>query len=80
MRMSRNPFYPMRPRMPSSRYSGNAATTYRGKTSSGRPPTSKGFTGLTINVTPSNRIGWRKARMARSDGTRWVLLDDVVGN
>jgi branched-chain amino acid transport system substrate-binding protein len=36
--------------------------------------------GLTINVTPSNRIGWRKARMARFDGTRWVLLDDVVGN
>jgi len=36
--------------------------------------------GLTINVTPSDRIGWRKARMARFDGTRWVLLDDVVGN
>lgn len=36
--------------------------------------------GLTINVTPSNRIGWRKARMARFDGTRWVLLDDVIGN
>ena len=36
--------------------------------------------GLTINVTPSSRIGWRKARMARFDGTRWVLLDDVIGN
>ena len=36
--------------------------------------------GLTINVTPSNRIAWRKARMARFDGTRWVLLDDVIGN
>lgn len=36
--------------------------------------------GITINVTPSSRIGWRKARMARFDGTRWVLLDDVVGN
>jgi len=36
--------------------------------------------GLTINVTPSNRIGWKKARMARFDGTRWVLLDDVIGN
>ena len=36
--------------------------------------------GLTINVTPSNRIGWRRARMARFDGTRWVLLDDVIGN
>jgi branched-chain amino acid transport system substrate-binding protein len=36
--------------------------------------------GLSINVTPSNRIGWKKARMARFDGTRWVLLDDVFGN
>jgi len=36
--------------------------------------------GLTINVTPSNRIGWKKARMARFDGTRWVLFDDVSGN
>jgi ABC-type branched-subunit amino acid transport system substrate-binding protein len=36
--------------------------------------------GITINVTPSSRIGWAKARMARFDGTRWVLLDDVVGN
>ncbi|MBH5371907.1 ABC transporter substrate-binding protein [Bradyrhizobium glycinis] len=36
--------------------------------------------GITINVSPSSRIGWRKARMARFDGTRWVLLDDVVGN
>jgi branched-chain amino acid transport system substrate-binding protein len=36
--------------------------------------------GLTINVTPSNRIGWRKARMGRFDGTRWVLLDDVFGD
>jgi branched-chain amino acid transport system substrate-binding protein len=36
--------------------------------------------GVTINVTPSNRIGWKKARMARFDGTRWVLLDDVIGN
>jgi branched-chain amino acid transport system substrate-binding protein len=36
--------------------------------------------GLTINVTPSSRIPWRKAKMARFDGSRWVLLDDVVGN
>lgn len=36
--------------------------------------------GLTINITPSQRIGWRKARMARFDGTRWVLLDDVIGD
>lgn len=36
--------------------------------------------GIAINVTPSSRIGWRTARMARFDGTRWVLFDDVVGN
>ena len=36
--------------------------------------------GVTINVSPSARIGWRKARMARFDGTRWVLLDDVIGD
>jgi len=36
--------------------------------------------GLSINITPSNRIGWRKARMARFDGIKWVLLDDVIGN
>jgi branched-chain amino acid transport system substrate-binding protein len=36
--------------------------------------------GVTINVAPSKRIGWRKARMARFDGTRWVLLDDVIGD
>jgi branched-chain amino acid transport system substrate-binding protein len=38
------------------------------------------LSGLTINVTPSNRIGWRKARMARFDGIKWVLFDDVIGN
>jgi branched-chain amino acid transport system substrate-binding protein len=36
--------------------------------------------GVTINITPHKRIGWRKARMARFDGTRWVLLDDVIGD
>jgi branched-chain amino acid transport system substrate-binding protein len=36
--------------------------------------------GLTINITASNRVAWRKARMARFDGTRWVLLDDVIGD
>ena len=29
---------------------------------------------------PVTRIGWRKARIARFDGTRWVLLDDVIGD
>jgi len=36
--------------------------------------------GVTISITPAQRIGWRKARMARFDGTRWVLLDEVLGD
>jgi branched-chain amino acid transport system substrate-binding protein len=36
--------------------------------------------GVTIHITPAQRIGWRKARMARFDGTRWVLLDEVIGD
>jgi branched-chain amino acid transport system substrate-binding protein len=36
--------------------------------------------GVTIDVSPSSRIGWRKARMARFDGSKRVLLDDVIGN
>lgn len=36
--------------------------------------------GVTINISPSARIGWRKARMARFDGSRWVLLDDVTSH
>jgi ABC-type branched-subunit amino acid transport system substrate-binding protein len=36
--------------------------------------------GVTINISPSARVGWRKARMARFDGSRWVLLDDVIGD
>jgi branched-chain amino acid transport system substrate-binding protein len=34
-----------------------------------RAPAADVLPGLTINVTPSDRIGWRKARMARFDGT-----------
>ena len=36
--------------------------------------------GVTINISPSNRIGWKKARMARFDGSRWLLLDEIDGN
>jgi branched-chain amino acid transport system substrate-binding protein len=36
--------------------------------------------GVTINVSPSARIGWRKARMARFDGSRWLLLNEIGGN
>ena len=35
--------------------------------------------GVTINISPSNRIGWKKARMARFDGSRWLLLDEIDG-
>jgi branched-chain amino acid transport system substrate-binding protein len=33
--------------------------------------------GVTINISPSARIGWKKARMARFDGSRWLLLDEL---
>jgi branched-chain amino acid transport system substrate-binding protein len=33
--------------------------------------------GVTINISPSARIGWKKARMARFDGSRWLLLDEI---
>jgi branched-chain amino acid transport system substrate-binding protein len=33
--------------------------------------------GVTIDVSPSARIGWRKARVARFDGSRWLLLDEI---
>ena len=36
--------------------------------------------GVTINISPSARIGWKKARMARFDGSRWLLLDEIDGN
>jgi ABC-type branched-subunit amino acid transport system substrate-binding protein len=36
--------------------------------------------GVTINISPTARIGWRKARMARFDGSRWVLLDEIGGD
>jgi branched-chain amino acid transport system substrate-binding protein len=36
--------------------------------------------GLTINISPSARIGWKKARMARFDGSKWLLLDEIGGD
>ncbi|WP_027567921.1 hypothetical protein [Bradyrhizobium sp. URHA0013] len=36
--------------------------------------------GVTINISPSARVGWKKARMARFDGSRWLLLDEIDGN
>ena len=36
--------------------------------------------GVTINISPSARIGWKKARMARFDGSRWLLLDEIGGD
>jgi branched-chain amino acid transport system substrate-binding protein len=34
--------------------------------------------GVKINITPTSRIGWRQAWMARFDGINWVFFDDIV--
>jgi branched-chain amino acid transport system substrate-binding protein len=34
--------------------------------------------GVKVTVTPTSRIGWRQARMARFDGSNWVFFDDIV--
>jgi branched-chain amino acid transport system substrate-binding protein len=34
--------------------------------------------GLTVNVSPTSRVAWRQASMARFDGAKWVLFGDVV--
>jgi branched-chain amino acid transport system substrate-binding protein len=36
--------------------------------------------GVTINISPSARIGWKKAKIARFDGSRWLLLDEIGGD
>ncbi|MBR1267668.1 ABC transporter substrate-binding protein [Bradyrhizobium sp. AUGA SZCCT0222] len=35
--------------------------------------------GVTINISPTSRVAWRRASMARFDGTKWVLFGDIVG-
>ena len=34
--------------------------------------------GLTINTSPTSRVAWRRASMARFDGAKWVLFGDIV--
>jgi branched-chain amino acid transport system substrate-binding protein len=34
--------------------------------------------GVKINTTPSSRVAWRQTRLARFDGTNWVLFGDVM--
>jgi hypothetical protein len=31
-----------------------------------------------INISPTSRVAWRKASMARFDGVKWVLFGDVL--
>ena len=34
--------------------------------------------GVKINISPTSRIAWRQASMARFNGARWVLFGDIV--
>lgn len=34
--------------------------------------------GVTVSVSPTSRLGWRQAQLARFDGTSWVRFGDVV--
>ena len=34
--------------------------------------------GVKINISPTSRVAWRRASMARFDGARWVLFGDIV--
>jgi len=34
--------------------------------------------GLKVDISPTSRIAWRQASMARFDGTKWVLFGDIV--
>jgi branched-chain amino acid transport system substrate-binding protein len=34
--------------------------------------------GVRINTTPTSRAGWNQAKLARFDGTSWVLSGDVI--
>jgi branched-chain amino acid transport system substrate-binding protein len=36
------------------------------------------LSGVKINVTPTSRVAWRQASMARFDGAKWVLFGDIV--
>jgi hypothetical protein len=34
--------------------------------------------GVKINISPTSRVAWRQASMARFDGVKWVLFGDIV--
>jgi branched-chain amino acid transport system substrate-binding protein len=34
--------------------------------------------GVKINISPTSRVAWRQASMARFDGTQWVLFGDIA--
>jgi branched-chain amino acid transport system substrate-binding protein len=34
--------------------------------------------GVKINISPTSRIAWRQASMARFDGSKWVLFGDIL--
>jgi branched-chain amino acid transport system substrate-binding protein len=34
--------------------------------------------GVTINTSPTSRVAWRRASMARFDGAKWVLFGDIL--
>ena len=34
--------------------------------------------GVKINISPTSRVAWRQARMARFDGTKWVFFGDIA--
>jgi branched-chain amino acid transport system substrate-binding protein len=34
--------------------------------------------GVTINISATSRVAWRRASMARFDGAKWVLFGDIV--
>jgi branched-chain amino acid transport system substrate-binding protein len=36
------------------------------------------LTGVTINVSPEDRIPWRSARIAKFDGTGWQFVTDLM--
>jgi branched-chain amino acid transport system substrate-binding protein len=36
------------------------------------------LTGITINISPEDRIPWRSARMAKFDGTGWQFVTDLM--
>jgi hypothetical protein len=34
--------------------------------------------GVTVNVSPSSRLGWRQAQLAKFDGRSWVRFGEIL--